>query len=84
MDHLTSNYGVVDEITKLLDAVELIVVPFTNPDGYEFTWTSTRLWRKNRSPAPAGSNCEGMRHSSSSFLFTDALPHAVLSASTMI
>jgi hypothetical protein len=34
---------------SLLDLVEIIVVPIMNPDGYHYTWTSNRLWRKNRS-----------------------------------
>jgi murein tripeptide amidase MpaA len=59
VDHLTANYGVERDVTDLLDAVELILVPFTNPDGYAYTWTNTRLWRKNRSPAPSGSTCIG-------------------------
>jgi len=29
-----------------------------NPDGYSYTWTNERLWRKNRRPN-AGSNCIG-------------------------
>jgi hypothetical protein len=32
--------------------------PFVNPDGYEYTWSNTRLWRKNREPN-AGSTCIG-------------------------
>ncbi|KAJ3011832.1 hypothetical protein HKX48_006629 [Thoreauomyces humboldtii] len=34
--------------TTLLDAVEFVIVPVVNPDGYSFTWTDDRLWRKNR------------------------------------
>jgi murein tripeptide amidase MpaA len=26
----------------------LYVIPVLNPDGYEFTWTTNRFWRKNR------------------------------------
>jgi len=44
-----------DEATKdVLKHVELIVIPIANPDGYVYTWTSYRLWRKNKSPNSNG------------------------------
>ncbi|CAK1588929.1 unnamed protein product [Parnassius mnemosyne] len=33
----------------LVDKIDWIILPITNPDGYEFTHTNTRFWRKNRS-----------------------------------
>lgn len=33
----------------LLDRFEFHIVPSANPDGYEYTRTCNRLWRKNRS-----------------------------------
>lgn len=33
-----------DVLTKL----DFLFVPVSNPDGYAYTWTSDRLWRKNR------------------------------------
>ncbi|KAJ3277722.1 hypothetical protein HK104_003036 [Borealophlyctis nickersoniae] len=36
-----------------LNGAEFIIVPVVNPDGYEYTWTSSRLWRKNRA-SPSG------------------------------
>jgi len=30
------------------------IMPVINPDGYEFTHTNTRLWRKNRRPSSPG------------------------------
>jgi len=42
----------------LLDHVQFIIVPILNLDGYDFTHTSNRLWRKNREPN-SGSTCIG-------------------------
>jgi len=36
------------------------IVPVLNPDGYEFSATTDRLWRKNRRPPPTGSTCVGV------------------------
>jgi hypothetical protein len=57
---------IVDEILTgtSADAVYLrnnfrfYIVPNLNPDGYEYTWTNDRLWRKTRSPN-SGSTCVG-------------------------
>lgn len=47
-DQLVNGYGVEPWITSMLQNVEVIIVPVMNPDGYEYTWTSNRMWRKNR------------------------------------
>lgn len=39
-----------------------IIVPVLNPDGYAYTWTTNRMWRKNRSKTrgrPLESKCVG-------------------------
>jgi len=41
-------------------AVDWYVAPILNPDGYEFSHTNNRMWRKNRSPPPSGSSCYGV------------------------
>jgi murein tripeptide amidase MpaA len=46
--HLLQNYATDPNIRDMVDHVEIFLVPVTNPDGYEFTWTNDRLWRKNR------------------------------------
>ncbi|XP_036336820.1 carboxypeptidase B [Rhagoletis pomonella] len=35
---------------ELLRKLRFIIVPVTNPDGYEYTFTKNRRWRKNRRP----------------------------------
>lgn len=35
--------------TDLLEKVDLYIIPIINVDGYEFTFTSNRMWRKTRS-----------------------------------
>lgn len=49
--HAQSHAG---PMTSLLMRVELIIVPIMNPDGYAFTWSSNRLWRKNRAKNVVG------------------------------
>ena len=37
------------------------IMPILNPDGYEFSRTpGHRMWRKNRSSPPSGSDCYGI------------------------
>lgn len=50
IDSLTSLYGQDAEITRLVDRYDWHITPVSNPDGYEYTWTTDRLWRKNRKP----------------------------------
>ncbi|OQV00044.1 hypothetical protein CLAIMM_05596 [Cladophialophora immunda] len=47
---LVTRYGHIQfpEVTKILNHFDLVFVPVLNPDGYDYTWTSDRLWRKNR------------------------------------
>jgi len=39
-------------VTAFLDYYDFYVVPFHNPDGFLYTQTNDRLWRKNRQPRP--------------------------------
>lgn len=43
----------------VLEGVRLLVMPMTNPDGYQYTWLHDRYWRKNRRDNGPG-NCVGV------------------------
>jgi len=43
---------------QLLNTFEFIVIPVLNVDGYDYSHTADRLWRKNRQPN-TGSSCVG-------------------------
>jgi len=47
-EQLLTQYGTDPLVTALVDEIEWVILPVLNPDGYEYTWDSTRLWRKNR------------------------------------
>ncbi|XP_047583349.1 mast cell carboxypeptidase A isoform X2 [Lutra lutra] len=42
-------YGKNKIMTKLLDRMNFYVLPVFNVDGYIWSWTQNRMWRKNRS-----------------------------------
>ncbi|XP_048190571.1 carboxypeptidase B [Perognathus longimembris pacificus] len=47
------------QMTSLLDELDFYVLPVVNIDGYVYTWTKDRMWRKTRS-VQAGSSCAGV------------------------
>ena len=53
--HLVDGYGADPAVTELLDQHRIWIVPVANPDGYEYTWSTDRLWRKNRADNGDGS-----------------------------
>ncbi|MDG1849137.1 MAG: M14 family zinc carboxypeptidase [Flavobacteriales bacterium] len=58
VDHLVHNYNTDLFIQNLLAHVDVYIVPIVNPDGYVYTHTTDRYWRKNRQLNPA-SSCVG-------------------------
>ncbi|NXC42777.1 CBPA1 Carboxypeptidase, partial [Penelope pileata] len=56
---LAEDYGHDPTVTSLLDTLDIFFEIVTNPDGYAFTHSSNRLWRKTRS-INAGSSCIGV------------------------
>jgi hypothetical protein len=45
--HFVESYGRSSDITNLVNTRELWFMPVANPDGYQYTFTTERLWRKN-------------------------------------
>ena len=39
----------MNKYMSYLNKMNIVVVPVFNVDGYEWTWTNDRLWRKTRS-----------------------------------
>ncbi len=47
-DRLLAGGSQAARVRAILDAVSFTIVPVVNPDGYDYTWTTDRYWRKNR------------------------------------
>ncbi|XP_069443067.1 carboxypeptidase A4 isoform X3 [Ovis canadensis] len=55
---IACDYGRDLVITSILKKMDIFLLPVANPDGYVYTHTHNRLWRKTRSVNP-GSPCIG-------------------------
>ncbi|KAF8604743.1 putative carboxypeptidase [Ceratobasidium sp. AG-I] len=55
---LLSNYSTSSTIKSYVDKYDFYIFPVVNPDGFAYTQSTERLWRKNRQPPPSGS-CYG-------------------------
>ncbi|KAK2869802.1 hypothetical protein QQF64_022303 [Cirrhinus molitorella] len=58
VNEAVTTYGTDSEMTTLLDSMDFFVLPVFNIDGYAYSWSNDRMWRKTRSPN-SGSNCVG-------------------------
>ncbi|XP_053912892.1 carboxypeptidase A2 isoform X2 [Cuculus canorus] len=56
---IASDYGKDPSVTSLLNKMDIFLLPVANPDGYVFTHTKNRMWRKTRSKN-RGSLCIGV------------------------
>ncbi|NWV07067.1 CBPA1 Carboxypeptidase, partial [Ptilonorhynchus violaceus] len=56
---IAEEYGQDPSVTAILDSMDIFLEIVTNPDGFAFTHSSNRLWRKTRS-INAGSRCVGV------------------------
>ena len=48
VEFLLEQYDHNPRIRQIVDAAEIWVIPMLNEDGYRYTWTKDRYWRKNR------------------------------------
>jgi carboxypeptidase T len=47
-DRLLATHGTDPRVRDILESVTFYVAPLVNPDGYHYSWTFDRYWRKNR------------------------------------
>ncbi|XP_005235383.2 carboxypeptidase A1-like [Falco biarmicus] len=56
---IAEEYGQDPSVTAILDSMDIFFEIITNPDGFAFTHSSNRMWRKTRS-INASSHCVGV------------------------
>ncbi|KAK0408530.1 hypothetical protein QR680_004009 [Steinernema hermaphroditum] len=55
INELTQN---ANQYQDILNSLDIYILPVANPDGYSFTWTDNRMWRKTRTGPRQG--CYGV------------------------
>ncbi|XP_072922918.1 carboxypeptidase A1-like isoform X3 [Hemitrygon akajei] len=56
---ITTDYGNNPSFTSLLNKMDIFMVIMANPDGYVYSQTKNRMWRKTMSKSP-GTHCFGV------------------------
>ncbi|KAK7121534.1 hypothetical protein R3I93_022579 [Phoxinus phoxinus] len=56
---IVTDYGRDPALTDILNKYDIFLEIVTNPDGYAYTHSRDRMWRKTRKPNP-GSSCVGV------------------------
>ncbi|PVG02522.1 putative carboxypeptidase [Serendipita vermifera] len=56
---LLTNYGNSTEVKGYVDKYDFYIFPVVNPDGFVYSQTTNRMWRKNRQSPSSGSSCYG-------------------------
>ncbi|XP_074489831.1 carboxypeptidase A4 [Sebastes fasciatus] len=56
---IATGYGTDASLTSLLNTMDIYMLLLTNPDGYAYTHSNDRMWRKTRS-RNSGSSCRGV------------------------
>ncbi|KAK9400271.1 carboxypeptidase A2-like [Crotalus adamanteus] len=56
---IASDFGKEPSLTSLLNKMDIFLLVVANPDGYVYSHTTNRMWRKTRSRRP-GSQCVGV------------------------
>merc|ERR1711976_1095335 len=60
INELVNNY---EQNKDIVDNLNIHFIPMANPDGYEYSRISDRMWRKNRNPSPGRDStkaCKGV------------------------
>ena len=55
LTRLVRDYDTDPRVRNIVDTVDWYITPVLNADGYVYTWTSDRYWRKNRRNNGGGS-----------------------------
>lgn len=55
---LLTKYATDATVKSLVDKFDFYITPIVNPDGFLYSQTTDRLWRKNRQPV-SGNTCVG-------------------------
>jgi len=58
VDHLLHEFNTDSTVSNMMKSLTFAIIPVLNPDGYEYSWTDDRMWRKTRSNY--GSICSGV------------------------